>query len=97
MLQRLTEGPAAFTSLVGRAKDQRVSRISSMQVSSPSLIKPEEPAAIGGVAIHDRTDQLVPFDDQPFVDAARRIAEDNVLSRPSASAKSPALKTDHNP
>ena len=65
------------TPLKGRAKDQGVAhRLDRGGVFD----QPEEPVAIGGIAIQDRADQLAALDHQPFVDAPARIAEHDILA-----------------
>ena len=65
------------TPLIGGAKDQRLTHGGDIGAVLDQL---KEPVAIGGIAIHHRTDQLIAFDHKAFTDAARGVAEHNILA-----------------
>ena len=73
--------------LVAWAEDQGVAQGADI---GAVLDQPEEPRPVCGIAVKHRTDQPVLLDHQPFVDAARGVAQDNIFT-PLAFGESPAL------
>ena len=65
------------TPLKGRAKYQRIAEGRNIRAV---LDQAKEPRSICRISIHDRADQPVLFDDQPFVDPACWVAENDILA-----------------
>ena len=66
-----------FTSGKTRAEDQRLAHLGDIRALLQEI---EEPGAIRRLAVHDGADQLVVLQYQPLVDAARRIAQHDLLA-----------------
>src|SRR3546814_6684038 len=63
------------------AYEMRISDWSSDVCSSDLQV--EEPGAVGGLAVEDGADDAVPIQDQPLVDAARHVAQDDLRAAQS--------------